>query len=192
MNSFKQGFNCQAIGRVVIHDQATGELLLDKKNAIHPQNMALVIARALARDDNGFISKLCFGNGGTFLNSSGQINYRSPNVIGAADLYNMTYSVQVDVQTIGTPPANSVVSLPSPTPATTAMIVVTAQLSASEPAGQAVADNVTTNPESLYTFDEIGLKTEDGLLLSHLVFSPVEKTANRAFLITYTLTVSVS
>jgi hypothetical protein len=192
MNSFKQDFNCQAIGRVVIHDQATGEMVLDKKNAIHPQNMALVIARALARDDNGYIFNLCFGNGGTFLNSSGQINYRAPNVIGAADLYNVTYVVQVDDQSIGTPPANSVVSLPSPTPATTAMIVVTAQLSASEPAGQAPADNITTNTESLFTFDEIGLKTQDGLLLSHLVFSPIEKTANRSFLITYTLTVSVS
>jgi hypothetical protein len=36
------------------------------------------------------------------------------------------------------------------------------------------------------------LKAADGSLLTHLVFSPFEKTANRAFLIIYTLTISVS
>jgi hypothetical protein len=71
-------------------------------------------------------------------------------------------------------------------------VTVVALLGASEPAGQAVADNITTDPESLFVFDELGLKTADGLLLSHLVFSPIEKTANRAFIITYTLTISVS
>lgn len=181
-----------AIGTVFIHDIDTGEQILKRSNAIHPQNMALVIARALARDDNGYVHKLCFGNGGTFLNSSGQINYRSPNTIGAADLYNATYEVQVDEQATGTPASNSVLSMASPTPATTSMVIVTAQLLANEPAGQAVSDNITTNPNAPYVFDEIGLKTADGLLLTHLVFSPIEKTANRAFLITYTITVSVS
>ena len=71
-------------------------------------------------------------------------------------------------------------------------MTVVAQLGASEPAGQATADNTTVDPNALYVFDELGLKTADGLLLSHLVFSPIEKTSNRAFNITYTLTCSVS
>lgn len=186
-------FIVRAEGRVTIHDRATGVRLLDKKNAVHPQNMALAIARSLAHDpSNGYVFKLCFGNGGTFLNSSNQINYRSPNTIGNADLYNLTYEVQVDEAAVGTPASNSVIAVQSTAPALTSLVIVTAELGANEPAGQAVADNLTPDPDAPYMFDEIGLKTEDGSLLTHLVFSPIEKTANRAFLITYTLTVSVS
>lgn len=178
-------------GRVLIHDEQ-GNLLLEKKNAIHPQNMALVVARALAREDNGYVFNLVFGNGGTFFNANSVLVYKAPNTIGSsATLYNQTYAVQVDDSTSGTAAANSTVALPSPAPALTSLIVVTAQLSALEPLGQAVADNITTT-DSVFTFDEIGLQSPDGLLLSHLVFNPIEKTANRAWLITYTITISAS
>lgn len=183
----------QLEGRVLIHDLHTGELLMQRKNAIHPQNMALVVSRALAREDNGYVFELVFGNGGTFLNTSSALVYKSPNVIGSgATLYNQTYAVQVDEISAGTPVTNSVVALPSPAPSLTSLVVVTAQLSALEPLGQAVADSLTTDPEAAFVFDEIGLKSPDGLLLSHLVFSPIEKTANRAWLITYTITISAS
>lgn len=188
----KDNFKVQVHGHVRVQDAESGEIVVDKCNAIHPQNMALVIAKALARDDNGFIFKLTFGNGGTFFNSSNQIVYRPPNTVGAADLYNPTYEVQVDDQATGTPVTNSVIAAPSPSPSITSVVTVTAQLNANEPAGQASADNVTVNPEAPFMFDEVGLKTPDGILLSHLVFSPFEKTANRAFLIIYTLTISVS
>jgi hypothetical protein len=181
------------VGRCLIHDAATGQLLMERKNAIHPQNMALVVGRALAREDNGYVFELVFGNGGTFLNTSNTLVYKAPNIIGsAAALYNQTYSVQVDEISSGTPVTNSVVAFPSPAPALTSLVIVTAQLSALEPLGQAVADNLTTDPEAAFVFDEIGLRSPDGLLLSHLVFSPIEKTANRAWLITYTITVSAS
>jgi hypothetical protein len=186
-----ENFRIKVNGHVQIKD-SDGNVLLDKKNAIHPQNMATVIARGLSRDADGYIYKLCFGNGGTFFNSSGQIVYRPPNTIGTADLYNLTYEVNVDDQSTGTPVTNSVTSSASPSPAITSIVTITTQLNANEPAGQAVQDNVTVDPESLFTFDEIGLKSPDGLLLSHLVFNPFEKTGNRAFLITYTLTISVS
>lgn len=186
-------FLANVIGRVLIRDAKTGELILEQKNAIHPQNMALAIARSLAHEDNGYIATLAFGNGGTFLNSSNQLNFRSPNITGSdADLYNLTYQVAVDEDTIGTPDSNSVVAVQSPLPALTSLVVVTALLASNEPFGEAVTDDITTDTEANFFFDEIGLKTTDGLLLSHLVFSPIEKTANRAFLITYTLTISVS
>lgn len=188
----KENFNVQIFGHVNIKDAATGELILAKSNAVHPQNMALAIGRSLARDANGSVFKMCFGNGGTFFNSSSQIVFRSPNTIGSANLYNLTYEVQVDDQASGTPVSNTVSSAASPSPAITSLVTIVAELSAGEPSGQAVADNITTNSEALYMFDEVGLKTADGLLLSHLVFSPIEKTANRAFVITYTLTISVS
>lgn len=184
--------NATVIGEVCIQDAISLEILRQKKNAIHPKNMASAIARSLSRNDNGFVFKMSFGNGGTFLNSSNKIIYRSPNTLGAADLYNQTYEVQVDNNTQGTPPSNSVVPAESPSPAITSVVTITCVLNADEPAGQAVSSNLTTDSNSPFFFDELGLKTADGLLLSHLIFNPIEKTANRAFLITYTLTISVS
>jgi hypothetical protein len=190
----REKFEIEVEGRVQIFDHETRELLRDTKNAVHPQNMAMMIAKAISRDTatSPGILQLCFGNGGTFFNSSNQIVFRPPNTVGVSALYNQTYSVQVDDQVTGTPSTNSVIYSASPSPAITSIVTVTAQLNANEPAGQAVTDNVTTNPNSLFTFDEIGLKAADGSLLTHLVFSPFEKTANRAFLIIYTLTISVS
>ena len=188
----KDFIKTKAVGHVKIYDAETKQLIQEKTNAIHPQNLALVIARGLSRDSSGFISKLVFGNGGTFLNSSDQIVYRPPNTVGASTLYNQTYEVLVDDQNVSTPSSNSVVSAASPLPAITSIVTITAELSANEPAGQAVSDNITVDPNSNFMFDELGLMTDDGLLLSHLVFSPFEKTANRAFLIEYTLTISVS
>jgi len=194
MNHTEQSlpFYTTVIGEVCIQDATTLEIIQKKKNAIHPKNMAAAIARSLSRNDNGYIFKMSFGNGGTFLNSSSKIIYRSPNVLGGADLYNPTYEVQVDSNTQGTPASNSVVSSDSPSPAITSVVTITCVLNADEPSGQAVSSNLTTDANSPYSFDELGLKTADGLLLSHLIFNPIEKTANRAFLITYTLTISVS
>ncbi len=186
-------FNIKAHGHVHIKDAVTGEVVMDEDNAVHAQNMALALAQSFAHDTNGCIFTMAFGNGGTFYNSSNVLNYRSPNVIGTdATLYNQTYAVQVDDQAAGSPSTNSVVALASPAPSISALIIVTAYLSASEPAGQAVADNITVDPEAQFVFDEIGLQTEDGRLLTHCIFNPVEKTANRSFMVTYTLTVSVS
>jgi hypothetical protein len=192
----KESLQVNIKGRMVIRDVETNEVCLDQCNAIHPQNMASVIARALSRDPNGYIYFLSFGNGGTFLNTNNQLVFRPPNTIGAANLYNPTYTIQVDEQSSGTPATNSTISAQSTPPAITSVITITAQLNANEPSGQAVADNITTNvngaTKAPFIFDEVGLKSSDGLLLSHLVFTPFEKTANRAFLIIYTLTVSVS
>ena len=188
----KEQLRTRFTGHVVIRDAVTREVILDRYNAVHPQNMALALARSLAHDPDGYVFTMAFGNGGTFFNGSGQIVYRSPNTTGAATLYNETYSVQVDESNVDTPPSNSVTASASPDPSITSIVTITAVLSPSEPPGEAAADNITTDPEAPYMFDEIGLLTQDNLLLSHLIFSPIEKTANRAFLISYTLTISVS
>jgi len=181
-------------GHMMIRDAETNEVIIEKYNAIHPKNIALVIAKALARDTvtSPGIFSLCFGNGGTFLNSSNQLVYRPPNTVGASTLYNQTYSIQVDDQSVGTPTTNSVNYAPSTSPSITSIVTITAHLNANEPSGQAVADNITTNPEAPYIFDEVGLKSSDDLLLSHLIMSPLEKTGNRVFFIIYTLTISIS
>jgi hypothetical protein len=175
----KNELNVKLIGQVTITDVATGEIVLKQRNAVHPQNMATLISRSIAKNTNGTIFKMGFGNGGTFINSSLQIVYRPPNTIGSATLYNETYNVQVDEQSAGTPETNTVTASASPSPAITSVVTVTAML----------LDGIPTDP---YTFDELGLMTEDNLLLSHLTFTPVAKTTGSAKLIVYEILISVS
>ena len=173
-----QSVNMTFVGRVTIFD-SNFKILAQKYNAVHPQNMATLVTRSLARDANGTIFKMAFGNGGTFVNSSGQTIIRPPNTIGAATLYNQTYEIQVDEQAAGTPETSSVVASRSPSPAITSVVTITAQLASGE-------------PNADFTWDEIGLKTEDDLLLSHLVFEARNKTVGEADLIVYELLVSVA
>ena len=187
--------NIHVHGHVKITDKLTGEVLRDQDNAIHPQNMATVIARGLSHESNAWVYGMALGNGGTHINSSLDIVYLPPNTTGtSATLYNETYSQIIDGQNVSVSAGDSVVSAASPSPAITSIVTCTMEITPDEPSGQATSDDITTNPDSTYTFDELGLISQDSppLLLSHLIFSPVEKTANRSILITYTLTISVS
>lgn len=189
----EMNFKTKIKGHVLVKDKNTGEVLCDKFNAVHPQNMAKVLARGLANEPNQQIFQIALGNGGTYIDSTRSIVYNSPNIVGiSADLYNTTYTEVVDDGNSGVGIGNSVISQAAPSPDISSLVICTIQLSANEPAGQATTDGVTTNPDSLYTFDELGLKTVDGLLLSHIVFNPIEKNAQRELIISYTLTVSVT
>jgi len=204
--------NFKVKGHVLIKDKKTGEVLLDKNNAIHNQNMAVSIARGLSNTDFDAIGThqifaLALGNGGSDVNNMSQITYLPPNVNnGAADrLYNQTYYEVVDEQQVGTPAANSVTYQQSGID-TTSIVIITATIAAGEPLGQDISDSPPDpNPNSEFAFDELGLYTYgtngafsnsavplDSLLLTHIIFSPILKTANRELVITYTLTVSVS
>ena len=180
-------------GHVKIVDKTTGEVLLDKNNAIHPQNMARVIARGLAHEPNAWVFKLALGNGGTHINSGQQIAYLPPITSGiGAQLYNQTYEEQIDEVDSATPVNNSCISAASPAPALTSVVTCTMELDSTEPNSQQPTDTNVTNPDDIFAFDELCLKSQDGMMLSHIVFSPIQKTSNRAILITYTLTISVS
>ena len=54
---FKDKINIQAIGTLKISDKETGTVLVDKKNAIHPGNMAYVLASALGGQPIEYKSK---------------------------------------------------------------------------------------------------------------------------------------
>lgn len=94
-----------------------GNVLLDKDNAIHPQNMARVIARALANEHNFFVNRLAFGNGGTTVDAAFTVTYNTPNDGQAPDtatwdsrIYNETYSEIVDdsnTALLGTDPGSA-------------------------------------------------------------------------------------
>lgn len=199
-------------GHVKIQDRDTGEVLLDKDNAIHPENMGRCIARGLAREPNSYIYAVQIGNGGTKITGvagqTGNIDFLEPNIIGTdATLYNATYSAIVDEMSTGAE-TNTVISGASASPLTTSTVTIQITLDASGPVGQADTDGVTIDPDSAFTFDELGLFTAPlendeisapspanltgGYMLSMLVFTPIEKTANRSLILTYTLTVQVS
>jgi hypothetical protein len=199
----------------LVADELTGKVSLDKFNAVHPAHMAEIIARGLANssgNSNGThqIYALALGNGGSSVDALNQITYLPPNVHDDnAALYNQTYFEIVDESRSNTPAANSVTY--QNTNDGTSVVIVTMTIAAGEPFGQNLTDTpADPNFNSTFSFDELALysngTTQDftdpaleysdvpngALLLTHIVFSPILKTANRELVITYTLTISVS
>ena len=80
---------------------ADDELIMDKDNAIHPQNMARIIARSLSGEDNSTIYRMAFGNGASFTDIGNNTVFRAPNTGNngggwESRLYRETYSEVVD------------------------------------------------------------------------------------------------
>jgi hypothetical protein len=85
-------------GHVQIVDDL-GHTYVDKSNAIHPQNMARIFARALANESNYSVYRIAFGNGGTTTDAAFTVSYNPANDGQPPDtrtwdsrLYNETYS----------------------------------------------------------------------------------------------------
>jgi len=181
-------------GHVLIRDPDTGEVLLNRRNAIHRENMSVAIASALTNTTNnngfsGFIQSLAFGNGGIVVDGTGNIIYNTVNVASVTDsLYNLTYSKIVNFDIDDDPENNTTIIHTGGTTFTD--IIVTSTLDYSEPVGQDPYDN-TANQEGDYVFDEIGLVSQQGRLLTHLIFHPVQKSANRKIQVVYTVRISV-
>jgi hypothetical protein len=180
-------------GFVKIHDPKTGEILLDKKNAIHYENISICMANMLADKNLGYIYEMAFGNGGSAVDPTGVITYLPPNTTGQnADLYNETYYKVVDNNSAAdTDPANNYITVLHTSGNVYTDIVVTCLLDYGEPAGQQAFDN-STNFNGEYVFDELGLKCWFGsstnlLLITHVIFHPVQKSLNRQIQIDYTL-----
>ena len=104
-------------GHCTIEDDL-GNVLLDKDNAVHPQNMARVISRALANEDNYIIHRIAFGNGGTDIDAAYTVTFKPPNDGQPPDtqtwgsrLYNETYSEIIDesntANLLGTDPGSA-------------------------------------------------------------------------------------
>jgi hypothetical protein len=180
-------------GHVLIRDKNTGEVLVDKFNQINFENMSEALALSLADRTTGHIHEMVFGNGGSTVSGIGVVTYFPPNVTGStAQLYNQTYRKVVDDMSplnVNTTDNNLRVQHAANT--TYSDIVITCTLEAAEPADQYVFDN-TTNMESQYVFDELGLKgfaaiEGTGPLLSHVIFHPVQKALNRVIEVVYTI-----
>lgn len=175
-------------GHIKIFDPVTGEILQDKSNAIHYENMSEALAQSIANKGTGVIESMAFGNGATAVDSTGIITYLPPNVTGQnAELYNETYSKIVDnTNILNTDPARNYIEVRH-TPSTIYTdLFISCLLDYAEPAGQNSFDNSSTM-QGDYVFDELGLISSSGKLLTHVVFHPVQKSLNRLIQIDYTI-----
>ena len=57
-------------GHIKIFDPETGEVIVDKRNAIHYENMSQGLANSLANKTTGFVHEKAFGNVGTSVDLS--------------------------------------------------------------------------------------------------------------------------
>ena len=180
-------------GFVLVRDAETGEVLVDKKNAVHAEHMSEALALSLANRPNGNIHEMVFGNGASTVSGTGAITYFPPNVTGVdARLYNQTYSKVVnDLSPLNTDNEKNNIRVQHTSNNIYSDLVITCFLNYNEPNGQDIFDDSTIT-DSNYIFDEIGLKTFDatpgnGKLLTHVVFHPVQKSLNRTIEVVYTL-----
>jgi hypothetical protein len=184
---------CMIQGFVKIHDPNTGEILVDKKNAIHYENMSIALAQSLADRNLGYIYQMVFGNGGSSVDPTGVITYLPPNTTGQnAELYNETYAKVVnDNSAADLDPLNNKLTVLHTSNEVYTDVLVTCLLDYGEPAGQQAFDN-STQFNGEFVFDELGLKAWNGAvddlrLITHVIFHPVQKSLNRQIQIDYTI-----
>ena len=187
----------QIQGFVRIFDPNSGETFVDKKNAIHYENMSISLAETLSHrtsaQGGGWIYEMAFGNGGSSVDPTGVITYLPPNTTGQnADLYNETYAKVVnDNSAADTDPENNKMTVLHTSGNVYTDILVQCLLDYGEPPEQQAFDN-STNFNGEFVFDELGLKSWNGSvddlrLITHVIFHPVQKSLNRQIQIDYTL-----
>jgi hypothetical protein len=179
-------------GHLKIYDPTSNEVYVNKRNAIHYENISIALARGIANKGDGFIYEMSFGNGGTSIDDTGIITYLTPNSSGSnASLYNEQFSKIVNDSSINNldPTRNYIETRHVPGHNYTD-VFITCLLDYTEPAGQPAFDNSST-VNNAFIFDELGLKSysADGsnMLLTHVIFHPVQKSLNRLIQIDYTV-----
>ena len=181
-------------GHIKIFDPKTEEIFVDKRNAIHYENMSIALAESLSNAGAGFIYEMSFGNGGTSVDPTGIITYLTPNSTGTnAGLYNQTYTKVVDEERLNnTDAARNKTEIRHVSGTNYTDILVSCLLDYGEPSGQDAFDTAS-NTDNSYVFDELGLRSYSasgtGRLITHVIFHPVQKSLNRLIQIDYTVRV---
>lgn len=189
----------RVVGHLKIRDTHTHELLVDKQNAIHFGNISWAISQALAGSDAGHITYMVFGSGGTSVDSSGNIAYRSPNTSNlqdpTAEPYQPTFW-----KAFGT--GGAAIEVVQGT-SNFSDLKSSVPLGFGEPTGQDAQDQAIVTNDT-FVFDEIALYTgtlgafpgafdvvDNGRMLTHVIFHPVQKANNRELEIEYTIRVQM-
>jgi len=194
MSKIKDNSGVLIQGHIKIHDPESDKIFVDKRNAIHYENMSVALAESIANQGQGFINSMSFGNGGTSVDPTGIITYLTPNSTGTnATLYNQTYTKIVDDRSVSNlDPQRNKIETRHINGTNYTDVIVTCLLDYGEPNGQDAVDTASAS-ESLYVFDELGLVSYSpsgtGKLLTHVIFHPVQKSLNRLIQIDYTVRV---
>ena len=181
-------------GHIKIFDPTTKEVFIDKRNAIHYENMSVAMVQSLSNQGQGTVYQMAFGSGGTIVDPTGLITYLTPNTIGVnSSLYNQTYVKVVDQNAIeNADPARNLMQVRHVSGATYSDILISCLLDYGEPLEQQAFDN-SVDMNGNFVFDELGLVSYNpsgtGKLLTHVVFHPVQKSLNRLLQIDYTIRV---
>jgi len=192
--NFKDNQGVLIQGHIHIFDPESGETIINKRNAIHYENMSIALAESLANEGTGFIYEMSFGNGGTAIDPTGIITYLTPNTTGTnAGLYNQTFTKIVDDRSVNNiDPVRNKLETRHVSGTNYTDILVSCLLDYGEPAGQDAFDTAS-DANNLYVFDELGLRgyseSGTGRLLTHVIFHPVQKSLNRLIQIDYTVRV---
>ena len=175
-------------GHVTIRDAVTGEILIDKDNQIHYENMSEALAYSLANKSGNTILTMHFGNGGTSVDNTGVITYLPPNTnTQNSNLYNPTYSKVIDAAAVGnSDPQKNKMTVRHLAGEVYTDILINCTLDYGEPSNQEAVDN-SANLDNQYVFDELGIKSNTGKLLTHVIFHPIQKSLNRLIQIDYTI-----
>lgn len=208
----KDNLQVSVEGIVKIWDPESQEVFVNQRNAINPEAMSLFIAKRLANQSSSYISEMHFGNGGAIIDSTGNVTYK--DVYGnlesgvLAGLFNATYFKVVaeeDTANDDVDYNNVVISHTEGLKYTD--VVVTCTLAAEQPSVGDIGNLYQVTQEDYdnaagfdgeFVFSEIGLKARSesgdlnaGDLLTHIVFHPVQKSANRVIQIVYTLRIRI-
>lgn len=187
-------FPINATGICHIVDKDTKQVILHEHNAIHFGNLVVALSLSLVGDDDHNATIMAFGNGATSVTPDGRILYRSKNV---SDVYDTTADIYSPIYNksftgLGGEPVddfNNVSAEISGSNFVDLNFFVT--LDYGEPTGQDLVAEAQDLSDP-FVFDELGIKTTNGLLLSHVIHSPVQKALNRAFEIEYTIRLQMS
>lgn len=181
-------------GHIKIWYPETGEIAIDKRNAIHYENMSVAMVQSLSNQGQGTIYEMVFGTGGTIVDPTGLITYLTPNTVGInTSLYNQTYTKVVDQNaSANADPVRNKMEVRHISGATYSDILISCLLDYGEPIDQEAFDN-SADLSGNFVFDELGLKSYnpsgEGKLLTHVIFHPVQKSLNRLLQIDYTIRV---
>jgi len=195
-----------AKGYVKITDINTGEVVFDGCNDINPENLSYAIAQSLCGEaalDGGLLGSIYqmrFGNGGTtVIAGEDRIYYRKPRTTTISSLYNDTYGKVINKSLDSSVDSNynSVKSVHIPGQVYSD-IIATCTLQMNEPVSQSTTDSSTiagistsSSSKDEYVFDELGLYDYSGKHLTHIIFHPIQKAANRILQIKYTVRIQL-
>jgi len=179
-------------GHIKIFDPESGEVFIDKRNAIHYENISVAMANSIANQGQGWFYQMVFGTGGTTVDPTGLITYLTPNTVGVnSSLYNQTFQKVIDQNSIeNLDPIRNKMEIRHISGATYTDVIISCVLDYGEPDGQEAFDN-SQDLDGNFVFDELGLRSYNsngnGKLLTHVIFHPVQKSLNRLLQIDYTI-----